>query len=395
MGVKLLINSLGALAIYIAFARFSSKETFGQYQFIISVFSIIYIFSIPGFNTSLLRSVALGFDGDYREVVKKSFLWSLLAVPIFFILGAYYYVFESHALGFSLLLASVFFPFFYAPNTWEWFLQGKHKFDVLAKFSSIQSLFNMVATILVIILSKDNLVLIVLFYFVSYTFFNGLYYFKSLKFIENSKKDKEVLQYGWFLNNVSILSVIANNIDKVLVGILLGPANLAIYGVISLIATKIKDVVKSFMSMLFPKMSAFGGNFSDFTKIHKKKLMPAFFVLSVCSVVYFLAIPMLNRLMFTDEYSRFSYLSQIFAVTVFLSVPLGFLGYYVNAKKNRFAIIITNPVFYIIRILLNLYLIVEFGLFGAAVAFNLSMIIWFILYLAGISRDEKAVNAAG
>lgn len=389
MSMRILANTTAALAIYVFFARFSSPEVFGQYQLIISIISIIYIFSVPGLNTSLLRSVSRGYDGDYRDAVRKSFLGSLLGVPALLLVGAYYYIFQNHALGFSLMIASIFFPFFYAPNTWEWFLQGKSRFDILALYSSVQSLVNAATTILIIVLSGNNLVFITAAYLISYTFFNGVYYLKSLKYVSNRKKDNDFFNYGWFLTKINILSTIANNVDKILVGIFLGPADLAIYSVISLIAVRFRDTLKSLVALMFPKMANLKINFKEFLKIQRKNISLSLLFFLVIATVYYFTIPYVNRLMFTNEYAQYSYFSQIFSVNVFLAIPIAFLGYYINAIKNEFTIIITNPVFSVVKIILNIYMIIEFGLIGAVIAFNLTTVLWFLLHLFGLFYSDK------
>jgi O-antigen/teichoic acid export membrane protein len=392
--LRLLINSILALTLYIFFTRFSSQEVFGQYQFVLSIIAVIYIFSIPGLNTSLLRSVARGYDGDYKFAVKKSFLSSLLGVPVLFIIGVCYYYFSSHSLGISLMISSIFFPFFYAPNTWEWFLQGKHQFNALMRFSVIQTAWNTIATILVILMAKNNLIFIIIIYLISYTFFNCFYYHRSLKYIENNKKDEKFLEYGWFLTKINISGIIANNIDKILVGILLGPANLAIYAVMTFVVFRVRDAFKSAMALFFPKMSTLKDDFSGILRLHKYKLLLFLLGLTVLSSLYYAGISFINNLMFTEKYSQYSYISQIFTVTFFLSIPVSILGYYVNATKNEFAIILTNPVFYAMQIIINIFFIMKFGLLGAAIGLNLSMIILIPLYVYSIAKKEKMASIA-
>lgn len=391
MFLRLFVSSILTLLLYIAFSRFSSQEVFGQYQFVLSVLSIVYFFSIPGLNTSLLRSVARGCDGDYQFAVKKSFLGSLLGTPILFLVGVYCFFYLSHPLGISLMISSVFFPFFYAPNTWEWFLLGKHRFNTTVRFSLIQMAWNTIITILVILLSNNNLVFIIISYLISYTFFNCFYYYKSLKYIRNNKRDDDFLRYGWFLTKIYFSGIIANNIDKILIGILLGPADLAIYTVMTLVVFRMKDTFKSAMTLFFPKMSTLNTSFSDIIKQHKYKI--CFLLLGLCglSIVYYISIPFINELLFTKKYSQYSRISQIFTITFFLSAPASALGYYINATKNEFAIILTNPVFYIIQIITNIYFVSTLGLLGTAIALNLSMIILIVFYIYGITKKERAL----
>ena len=383
------IGAVCGLALSIAFARLAAQEVFGQYQFILSVLSIVSIFSVPGLNTSLTRSVARGFDGDYKKVVRISFLWSLLGIPALFLLGGYYYLYQNHSLGIALMFSSVFFPFFYAPNTWDAFLQGKSKFDISTKYSLIQAIINSLATISIIFFFRNNLFIIMITYFVSYTFFNGYYYLISLKYVENKKKSVDTINYGWFLTKINFLGIVAANIDSILVGILLGPVNLAIYSIVSLVAIKVKDLTKSVGVLFIPKIAKAETSLSNLLKPHKLKILTVFLFAAVFSFLYYFFIFDVNRILFSDKYASYSYLSKIFSVTVFLSTFLSFLSYYSSAKKNKFVIKITNPVFYTTKIIINVFFIYKFGLIGAVVAFNISTILWFILFVSGILYTEK------
>ena len=83
-----------------------TREVFGEYQFVLSVLAIISILSIPGLNISLIRSVARGYEGDYKKVVKVSFKWSLLGVPVLLMVGSYYYLHQRQLLGIALMISS-------------------------------------------------------------------------------------------------------------------------------------------------------------------------------------------------------------------------------------------------------------------------------------------------
>jgi O-antigen/teichoic acid export membrane protein len=376
-----------------AFARLATQEVFGQYQFVLSLLSITSLLSIPGLNTAITQSVSRGFDGDYKKAVKISFLWSLLGIPALLFMGGYYYIFQSHSLGLSLMIASVFFPFFYAPNTWDAFLQGKSRFDLAAQFSSVQSAINTLATIGVILLSRDNLIPIIIVYLASYTFFNGHYYYKSLEYIENEKIDIDTIQYGWFLTKVNILTMLSSNADKFLVGTFLGMQSLAVYSVVSIIAVKIKDIEKSVISFLIPKISQ---EHVDIRRILKEKrvvLIGLSIFLVAASVLYYCVAPVLTNVLFSNKYAEFSYLSRYFVVTFILVLPGSFLAEYVQGKKNKFALTIYSVFFNIIRVVIFFIGIKYAGIVGAVVAYNLSVFISFLFYIFGIFYKGRGTHA--
>ncbi|MFA7209288.1 MAG: oligosaccharide flippase family protein [Parcubacteria group bacterium] len=366
------IGMVSGLALSIAFARLATQEVFGQYQFILSVLSIVSILSIPGLNTSITQSVARGYDGDYERVVKTSFLWSLLGIPTLLIIGGYYYVFQNHSLGIAFMIASIFFPFFYAPNTWDAFFQGKSRFDVAAKYSSIQAIINAVATIVIIFFSSESLIAIIIVYLVSYTFFNGYCYFKSLKYIENEKKDKDTLKYGWFLTKIGILNIIANNIDKIMVGVFLSQSQLAIYSIGIMVSKQIQNITKSLLGITVPKQIKQG-------HVSKNNYLKVFLIACVISVSIWVSAPLLMDVLFSDRYAESIYLTRLSS----LFYPVFVISILYKNKfifnRNEKIIKIESVVAPLIKITLIFALLPFFGVAGLAFLFGFQYIISIIV----------------
>jgi len=150
------------LATLMAFARLAPKELYGHYNFLLAILAIASIVSVPGLKSAVLRSVARGNEGSYKAAVKTSFLWSLLGIPALLSIGTYYYYYNTQIIGICLMMSSIFFPFIYAPNTWDSFLLGKKRFDLTALYGSIQTLVNSSAIITVLFLNPNHLVPILL-----------------------------------------------------------------------------------------------------------------------------------------------------------------------------------------------------------------------------------------
>jgi len=388
------VGSICSLALSIAFARLATQEVFGQYQFVLSVLSIVSILSIPGLNVAIAQSVARGYDGDYKKAVKISFLWSLLGVPTLLVIGGYYYIFQSHSLGITLMISSMFFPFFYAPNTWDAFLQGKSRFDISTKYSLIQAILNMLATIGIIFFNANNLIPITVVYFISYTFFNGYYYFKSLKYIENGRSDEDTLKYGWFLTKISVAGVIAENVDKIIIGILISPAAVAVYYVISAVPLKIKDGLKPFYNLFFPKLSQDSFSIKEFLGRKKRFIFLAGLLLLGIAGIFYLFIGKINYLLFGNSYVDFYKYSKWYAIMIFFMTPVNFLGKYVFAKKETQTLRLLNVFYPFLKITVTGAFIYLWGIAGAVLASNVNMAVYFLIYLiALISNRGKSIRS--
>lgn len=122
------IITFTGLLLSIAFSREVSKEVYGQYQFILTVISFLSLLSLPGLNLVSLRESVQGNDGALLQAVKKSFQWSFGITAI--ALGYAFYLLTKgeYDLALALGIGGVIAPFYYAPNNWYVFYEGKKNF---------------------------------------------------------------------------------------------------------------------------------------------------------------------------------------------------------------------------------------------------------------------------
>ena len=368
------MSALSGLLLAAVFARLAAQEIFGQYQFILSTLAIVSVFSVPGLNTSVIRSAANGYDGDYRKAVKISFLWSLLGIPALLIIGGYYFVYQDTVVGLALMISSIFFPFFYAPNTWDSFLQGKSRFDISAKFSSIQALINTVGTIGVIFFYRDNLIAVIVFYLASYSSFNVYYFIRSLRYVGNAEKDADMARYGWFLTKINILGMLSGNLDKILVGMFLGPAQLAVYSVGILFAKQIQNVSKSFLWISVPKQIQQGA-------ISKGNYAKMFFLSLLATAIFLFSFQFIVPFLFTDKYVEsvsLSMLSILFYPAFIMSVLYRNQMIFSKKEKILFRESLISP---LAMVSLMTAILPLFGIHGLAFLFGFQHFIGlFVLY---------------
>ncbi|MFX0022754.1 MAG: oligosaccharide flippase family protein [Candidatus Hermodarchaeota archaeon] len=381
LNLKDIIILLLGILVSIAFARLVPQYMFGYYQLILALLVMLSILALPGFQTAIVQSVARDFDKSYRKVVKIRFKWSLIGTLVLMTIGIIYCILEELFLSFLFIISGIFFPFMFSFNSWDFFLQGKEKFDLSARWSILQQIIVSFSVIFAIIFFSNYIIVLISAYLISVSITNVFLYRRSLKLVNGVKEDPDLFRYGFFLTKISFLGLLASNIDKLLVGLLIGVDELAVYVIVSLIAIRLKDLLKNFTTIFLPKLSKEQLNLIDILKNEKGKLSIISVILVTFAVLFYFTIPIVNFFLFGENYAQHIFLSQIFSISVFLAIPLSFLGRVIQSKKDTLAFIITNPIFYIIRIGLNLILICNFGLIGIIWAFNLSYIIWFFLHL--------------
>lgn len=377
----------GGLLIYMAFARYASQEALGTYQLVLSIISVASILSLPGMSPALVQAVVRKMDGTYVEVFRRSFWGSLLGLLFLLCLGVLL-ISLGNTFGFLLLIVAPFFPFLSAFTLWDGFLQGRERFDTIARYSFFLSFFQVASVCGALFFFQDDALFSVTFYIISTSVVHIALFLKSRLLVRNEDVDESSVQFGFFMTKMSGLSIIAEQIDKIFIGFFLGPANLAIYTVVSFFGTRIKDVVRPFGSMLVPKMTLEEAGFSSLLFRHRKVLFFGLTLAIFCGAIFLFLVERVDFFIFSGKYSEFFKLSRWYAITVVLSIPLTVIGYYIYAKRNAYALAVSNTVFYVFRIALNVVSIVFYGLEGAVISYNISMAVLLFVYAWGIYQEE-------
>lgn len=308
-----LVNMAASLAMSVVFARYLSKEVFGEYQLLISFLGLFAIVSYSGLNTSIMRSVAKGYDFSYVKAVNFSFKKSLIAIPLFLGLSVWYYFKAEEDLAIVFIGAGLLFSFIYAHNKWLAFSKGKGDFEKVAKRQILQNVILNILLIVSAILFVDNLFVVAGVYLFVNAGFNTFWHFKTKKSITNTKFDDDCIPYGKYMTKMGLLGIVLNNFDKILIGFL-DIKLLAVYAIALKILNIVKGLIKSISSISFPKFAK-----KEITITNRT----IFFLLIIGVVfsffMYVFAEPLLNFL-YTDKYQNSAILFKKF---VFI-IPLFF-----------------------------------------------------------------------
>lgn len=387
ISIRQVIVALSSLIMMAAFSHLVDAEVFGKYQFVLSIISLVMIFSLPGMSTALVQTIARGRDGFYADAFRRSVQMSLVGSVALIVIGLYY-LFSDRALGAALFMVAAVFPFISSFGLWEAYLHGRERFDIAARNASLLAVLQSSAVCGVAVFFPQYLVALVVAYAVSAGLANLVFHRMCQVSVRNDETDQQSVQFGYFMTKMSFLGVLSEQLDKLLVGILLGPSQLAAYTIISFFGLRIKDMVRPFSAMLVPKMANETSLFHKILKLHAKPLLLGSFGILVFGILFYTLVIPLNTMLFSQAYAEYSYLSQWYVVTVLLSAPLTAMGYYIYAKQNTYAITLSNTVYHVLRIIINVFMIWRYGLLGAVLAYNISMLLLLVIYLWGILSQE-------
>ena len=383
-----IIISLSTLGLAIAFAHYASKETYGQYKYILSIASILGTLTLTGLGPAVIRSVNRGFDGTMNYAFWQNIKWSVLFFLTTLSLSVYYFLHGNTSLGVSMLLVGAFSPFWSSTNLYNSFLAGKKDFRRSALYFGIMgNLFPVLCLFTAIILGSSPTLLITV-YFISNTLIGVILYIKVLKIYKpNDSVDNEALAYSKHLSFMGILGAVADNIDQILIFHYIGAVELAIYNFAIAIPSQIKGPIKGFAGLIFPK---FVERSDEEIKKGIKNKYIFLFLVSICIIIsYVIFAPYIFHIFF-PKYTDSIFYSRIFSISLLWIIAIPADAYWVAKKKIREQYI-TNISSSIIQIAVLFVGILWWGLLGLVLAQIMSKILRSLISMALFERSSKKI----
>ncbi len=350
-----------ALATTLAFANLISKETYGTYQYVLSIADLFGIFVLVGVDAALARSVARGKEGSLYDALKTKIRWGLVGGAGSVLLGIYYFVAGNTMLGSAFLLTGALIPFWEAPGLYITYLQGKKKFAFNNLYDVGAQFFAALAIIPALYFSKDLLVILAA-YLVSWGVARCFFFYLTIKqFPPNAETDPEMVPYGKHLTAMTAMTTISSQADTVILWQLLGPAAIAVYVFAQALPVRAASIIKIVNRVAFPKMA---------TQEHEtlqKTLLPKVLILcffaALVALAYAACAPFLFSLFFPKYLDAVPYTQLASLLIVFQ--PFSLITSSLTAQSKQKTLYIYNVIIPILRISLFLVLIPPFHLLGA------------------------------
>ena len=359
-----IISSICSFLLAIAFANLLPKETYGSYKYILSIAGLLAIPTLSGINTAIIQSIARGYEGSFIKGLKTKIRWGLLGGLASLILSSYYYFNDNITLTFAFLITGIFIPFMDSFNIYGALLIGKKKFKISTIYNIIIKILSFIIIISVLFIT-NNIFLIIFTYFLSNTLLRLLFLFITIKkFKLNKEKDSETISYGKHLSLIDIISIIASQLDKILIFHYLGAIELAIYAFAVAIPEQIKSLLKNISILALPKFSE--KSIEEIKKTIFKKMAWMSLFIALGTVFYIIAAPYIYKLFF-PQYIESVFYSQIFSISLITAIailPTSALQAKM-AKKELYQLNIYSP---LIQIILLFFFIYFYGLLGIILA---------------------------
>jgi O-antigen/teichoic acid export membrane protein len=372
------LASFTSFFLAIAFAHFLSKEDYGNYKYILSVAGLISAISLSGLSTSIVQSVARGFENIFNKSFWLNIKWSIGMILTAIGISGYYFVQKNYLLGSSMLVVALLAPIVNGSLLYRSFLNGKKEFRATSLYNSILTIVPALAVFGTMVYFP-NPFWIVLVYFGSNALVAGfIHFYVRAKWKPNKQIDPESDTYSKHLSAINILDMIATNLDKVILFQHLGATSLAMYSFATAIPEQIRNLFKAIPTLAVPKLAEKTNE--DIQKVIYKKIFKLFLITIPVIILYYFAAPFIYRLIF-PQYIEAIVFSQVFAIILLMEGGLS--GSVFEARMAIREQYILNVASNVVKIVLLYILMILYGIWGVIFARIISRFIGFgiALYL--------------
>ena len=302
------------VSLAVCYAHFLTKEVYGTYKYLLSVFGILSLFSLSGMEDASQRGIAEGKESIFWDAFRVRIKWSLLAflATLFFVSSPFLWLLEpiSH---YNSLLA------------------GKKLFRKASLLNILLQVCSAVIMVVAIYFTRSSLG-IVLAYLIGAIILRGsIFLYVIKKHTLNSENDPSLLRVGSHWSILSVVSTIVGRLDSVILFSMLGPVSLAIYSFAQSSSQYAQHAIKIVTtSLAFPKMAAQDKDIIKKTLLRKVAIAHLFtFPIAIIMVLF---MPFFFNLLFPQYLDSIPYAQALTALLAF--APLRLVSTAISVKAS-------------------------------------------------------------
>ena len=385
-----IITGVISFGLALAFANLFTKDAYGTYKYILTLFGILCVACLRGMDTAVTQGAARGNDGTIITGLRAKIRWSLLGSVGALVIAAYYLHGGNTAVAWALVFAAMFIPFMEPFGIFNAVLVGKKNFR-LSSLLGIAGQVIAAAALAFTLFLTNNPVIIFVVYCSAWTFTR----WASLKitlnlYPPNEKQEPHALSYALHSSVINASNILISSLDSILVYHYLGAAELALYAFAMAPVSHARAILNTPTVLAIPKLASQAA--VEVRKMLLKRTGILFLLGTGISVAYcLLAFPFYH--IFFPKYVDAIPYSLVFSVTILLQVGTALIGAVIDSR----ATLIPKRMLYLWNIpsivvaTCAVFLIPVFGLWGAIVGQVLSYAIscaitWLMWYTI---RDKE------
>lgn len=368
--ISYFVNILVGLLLTFFYANYVSKEVFGQFNFVLSILSMLGFFTLVGMNQALTFAISEGYEGNFKKAISQTLRFSIIGSIILLFLS-FFYLNKSPGLSPSLIFIALIFPLYAISTYYQSFLFSKRKFKYISLINIGGSILSLI-TLIFVITSVNSTLTILIALLMPPLFINLYFTYRYFISTQSLKINQTFLRLGWHLSSTNSIHFLTKSIDKFLIGLFLPFEQLAIYAFAQVLPDQGYAIFKHLNTLITPEIAEAGKKNLKLNIL--KGYLIALLTVGFGIVIYFILSPLFFSIFF-PRYLDSLFISQIYSL-VLLSIPTTFLNLAFQKLK-------VSKIFYlqefslIITLIVGIYIFVpQYGIVGAIIAQILARFIY-------------------
>lgn len=371
---SIIINILGGILLSALYARVWPTDVYGQFAFLTSAIGFLSLTTFPAMSQIVIQGVAEGREGIYIQAIKTSLRWSIIGSLLLIFGSIYFFLRDNLILALATFTGALFFPLLSFNSLYGAYLNGKKEFKKAAIYSSISLITSVTATTIVLLTFPS--IPMVIFSSIGVPAITNLFFtFRIYSKIKDRTFDSKLITLGKHLSLSQTATIGADYLDKLLIPLMLGFNNNAIYAFATIIPLQLHSFLKTFTSLSLPKIAE-----ADDKQIKNdlfSKVIQFELILILVVIITTIFTPLAFDILFPTYKDSASFLSQIFSLSL-LYFPTNILSLSLIRKREYKYIYYINLTYLASTAIALVTLIPLYGLLGAVIAKVISRIIYSI-----------------
>lgn len=348
----------------IILARAIDRQLYGEYQFVLVLIAAVAVFSLPGMDSAIVRSVANGYFSSFVAGTKAKLKWALIGTLVLLGMAVFFKFFQPKPFWHLFIFVALLFPCYTGFTGISAYYRGREKFRAAALYDLLVAGVSTFSVVVALLIEKSVFSIILslmIFNILLYLYF----YVKTCKQIPHKPLDRAVVREGVHYSVIGALSYLTPYVDKFIIAFIVGFEGLAIYAVAVSLLLNLSNGSYLISMLLLPKLSR--------AKSHHAVRIRGLFWLMCLSIAGIVALvilltPLLLPLLFSVKYVESVRYAQIALVSLVFMLPSAVLVTYFRAGNRTKFLYVYSLGMGVMNIVLLGIGVPLFGILGAVLS---------------------------
>ncbi len=383
LSLNTIVPAALGLLLSVALANLLVPESYGLYQYLLSLALLVGALALPGMNVAVAQAVARGYEGTLQAAVRVQLKWAAVPAVLSLAGSAYYFLQGNLDVGFGLAAIAIITPLSCVFNTYVGFLEGKAEFRASFLLGTLINGLSYSSVFVALVWVRDGAALVIINLGVNAAAMCYAYYRTLKAYQANRRSDPEAITYGGHLSVMSSFTTVMNQLDSVLVFHFLGAAQLAVYSLATMLPERIGTLFNFIGTVSLPKLA--NRSLYDIQQHILGKALRVLLAGAAGTLLYILIAPLAFHILFPKYLSAIKY-SMVYAPVIALLALTSLANTTLAAKRRTREIYAVGFVQPLLLVGLQIPLLLLYGLWGMVAARLLSDVIGVCLGLGFILK---------